>query len=129
VAIFSQAMLGDKPTRVFGDGEQTRDFVYVEDAVEADICAISGGHGGAFNIGSGQRTSVNKIFRSLHRSLQRFTGYNLAAESARARTGNVYQIYLNACKANRELGWTPRVSLEDGLLRPTEYFRRSLIAN
>lgn len=125
VAIFSQAMLEDQPTRIFGDGEQTRDFVYVEDVVEANICAIRGGHGGAFNIGSGQRTSVNKIFRSL----KGFTGYSLDAESAPARTGDVYQIYLDAGKATRELGWTPRVSLEDGLLRTTEYFKRSLIAD
>ena len=122
VAIFSQAMLEGKPARIFGDGEQTRDFVYVADVVEANICAIGNMSGGPFNISSGQQASVNNIFRSL----KGITGYGLEPEFAPARAGEVYQIYLDSSKANRELGWTPGVSLEDGLLRTVEYFRQAL---
>jgi UDP-glucose 4-epimerase len=121
VAIFSQAMLEGKETHIFGDGDQTKDFIYVDDVVEANICAIGSGGGGAFNIGTGQKTSVNTIFRSL----RGFTCYSLEPVFGPVRAGDVYQIYLDASKAARELGWASRVSLEDGLSRTVEYFRRA----
>ena len=118
VAIFSQAMLEGKQPQVFGDGEQTRDFVYVDDVVEANICAIAQGDGAAFNIGTGQGTSINSVFRLL----QEITGYRWPPEHGPARTGDVYQIYLDNTKAAQRLGWTPQATLEEGLLRTAEHF-------
>ena len=122
VAIFTQAMLEGKQPQVFGDGEQTRDFVYVDDVVEANICAIAQGDGAAFNIGTGQGTSVNSVYRLL----QEITGYRWPAEHGPARAGDVHQIYLDNTKAAQGLGWTPQATLEEGLLRTVEHFGRAI---
>ena len=118
VAIFSQAMLEGRQPQIFGDGEQSRDFVYVDDVVEANLNAIGRGDGMALNIGTGQGTSINSIFRLL----QGIIGYRWPAEHGPARAGDVYQIHLENSKAAQELGWMPQASLEEGLLRTVEYF-------
>ena len=119
VAIFAQAMLEGRQPQIFGDGSQQRDFVYVGDVVGANINAIGHGDGQAFNIGTGEKTSINQIFESL----QSLTGYRWTAEHGPARQGDVYQISLDSSKAISELGWTPQVSLENGLRQTVEYFR------
>lgn len=121
VAIFTQAMLDGKQPQIFGDGQQERDFVYVEDVVNANICAIEQGSGSAFNIGTGKGTSVNRIFESLKSILK----YRRAPVHRPSRPGEVYKISLHCGKAERELGWTPQVGLEEGLRRTVEYFRSS----
>ena len=122
IAIFSQAMLEGKQPEIFGDGDQERDFVCVEDVVEANILAIRRGDGLAMNIGAGQRTSINRIFDLL----KGIIGYRWQALHGPARLGDVYQISLNSGIAERELGWTARVALEDGLRRTVEYFRQAV---
>ena len=97
---------GRQPT-LFGDGEQTRDFVYVEDVVEANICAISQGEGSAFNIGTNQGVSINNVVALL----QEITGYRWPPEHSPARSGDVYQIYLDNTKAAEGLGWSPQATL------------------
>jgi UDP-glucose 4-epimerase len=119
VAIFTQAMLEGMPTRIFGDGWQERDFIYVDDVVEANVCAITRGDGQAFNIGTGQGTSVNRIFQLLREII----GFQTAPVYGPPRPGEVYRISLEWGKAARELGWSPRVALEEGLRRTVEYFR------
>ena len=120
IAIFSQAMLEGRQPQVFGDGEQTRDFVYVDDVVQANICAISQGDGAAFNIGTGQASSINSVYTLL----QEITGYRWPPEHGPARTGDVVQIYLDNTKAAQGLGWAPQATLEEGLLRTAEYFKQ-----
>ena len=122
VAIFCQSMLDGKQPEIFGDGEQQRDFVYVADVVEANILAIDRGDNMAMNIGTGQRTSINRIFESLKDIIQ----YRWGATHSAARLGDVYQISLECTRANRDLGWTPQVDLEDGLRQTVEYFRQTL---
>ncbi len=122
VAIFTQAMLEGRQPEIFGDGDQERDFMSVEDAVEANICAIGRGDGLALNIGTGRKTSVNRIYELL-RSI---TGFRLAPSYGPARLGEAYQISLDNSRAARELGWTPKVRLEDGLSRTVEYFRQAI---
>jgi len=121
IAIFSQAMLEGRQPRLFGDGEQTRDFIYVDDVVEANICAISQGEGSAFNVGTGEGVSINSVFALL----QEITGYRWPPEHSPARAGDVYQIYLDNTKAAQGLGWSPQATLEEGLLRTVEYFRQT----
>ncbi|MCH7606783.1 MAG: NAD-dependent epimerase/dehydratase family protein [Chloroflexi bacterium] len=124
VAIFSQAMLEGKQPEIFGDGNQERDFVCVADVVEANILAIDRGDGMAMNIGSGQKTSINRIFELL----KSIIGYRWDPLHSAARLGDVYQISLGSARAKDELGWTPQVELEDGLRQTVEYFRETVQA-
>jgi UDP-glucose 4-epimerase len=119
VAIFAQAMLEGMQTQIFGDGGQERDFIYVDDVVEANVCAITRGDGQAFNIGTGEGTSVNRVFQLLRDII----GYESAPVYRPPRLGEVYRISLDWGKAARELGWAPQVGLEEGLRRTVEYFR------
>jgi UDP-glucose 4-epimerase len=124
IAIFAQAMLEGKQPEIFGDGEQERDFVSVEDVVEANILAIDRGDGLAMNIGTGQRTSVNRIFELL----KSIIGYKWDPVHGPARLGDVYQISLESARAAKELGWAAQVDLEEGLRRTAEYFREAVQA-
>ena len=120
VAIFTQVMLEGKQPQIFGDGNQERDFVSVEDVVEANILAINRGDGTAYNIGTGRGTSVNRIFELL----QSITTYKWDPERGPSRPGEVYKISLDSTRAAQELGWTPQVTLEDGLRKTVESFRQ-----
>ncbi len=122
VAIFISAMLSGKRPRIFGDGNQTRDFVSVDDIVEANMAAIYRGHRRALNIATGELTSVN----SLYELLKEITGFRWEAEHGPARAGDVYRISLDCSRATEELGWTPQTSLTDGLARTVEHLRSSL---
>ena len=124
VAIFTQAMLEGRQPEIFGDGDQERDFLSVDDVVEANICAIGRGDGLALNIGTGQKTSVNRIYELLRSII----GFRRAPSYGPARLGEVHQISLDNSRAARELGWTPKVSLEDGLSRTVEFFRQTVQA-
>jgi UDP-glucose 4-epimerase len=121
VAIFTQAMLEGRQLQIFGDGNQERDFVYVDDVVEANLRAIRQGDGDAFNIGTGKLTSVNRILMLLQSAIR----YRGDPEYSPARDGDVYRISLDSGKAARELGWTPQTSMEDGLRQTVEYFRNA----
>lgn len=121
IAIFSQAMLEGKQPEIFGNGDQERDFTFVDDVVEANILAIDRGDGMAMNIGTGQRTSINRIFELL----KDIIGYRWGPVHSAARLGDVYQISLESTKAQQELGWTAQVDLEEGLRQTVEYFRET----
>lgn len=121
IAIFCQAMLDGKQPEIFGDGNQERDFIYVADVVEANILAINRADNMSMNIGTGQRTSINRIFESLKEIIE----YRWGPIHSAARLGDVHQISLDCARANRELNWTPQVDLEDGLRQTVEYFRET----
>ena len=122
IAIFSQAMLEGKQPEIFGDGDQERDFVCVDDVVEANVLAVQGGDGLAMNIGTGKKTSINRIFDLL----KGIIGYRWESLHGPARLGDVYQISLHSGIAERELAWTAQVDLEEGLRRTVEYFRQAV---
>jgi UDP-glucose 4-epimerase len=122
VAIFSGQMLAGEQVVINGDGEQTRDYVYVGDCALANMAVThQEAATGVYNIGSGKGTSVNEIFSGL----RDITGYKLAPLYGPAKVGETRYIYLNADKVSRELGWKPTVSLEDGLRKTVEYFKVS----
>jgi UDP-glucose 4-epimerase len=122
VAIFTGKMLANEPATVNGDGEQTRDFVYVEDCAFANYLALTVDHQSAiYNIGFGRPTSINEIFYALAKA----TGYSLPIQHGPAKVGETRHIYLDARKAARELGWTPTVSLEQGLEKTVSYLMDS----
>ena len=115
VAIFGKRMLAGEEVTIYGDGEQQRDYVYVGDVVEAAVAAARADAqtDGVYNIGSGAPTSVNEIFSLLAGE----TGYDRAPVHAPERPGEARRIYLDVARARDELGWTPKVSLPDGIAR------------
>jgi len=121
VGIFARHILLGQPCIVYGDGEQTRDFVFVDDVAHANMLAMQGPLG-TFNIGTGVETSLNQLLAAF----ELVVGHPVAREYALARAGEVQRIALNAEKARHELGWKPLVSLEDGLDRTLAWVRQAL---
>jgi UDP-glucose 4-epimerase len=119
VAIFSRKMLAGRPCTIYGDGEQTRDFVYVDDVVAAFAAARDKGSGELVNVGSGIELSVNELYAKL----AELAGTRFEPVYAPARPGELQRIAVDAAKAGRELGWSPQVSLEDGLKQTVAWFR------
>ncbi|MGH7726405.1 MAG: SDR family oxidoreductase, partial [Candidatus Eiseniibacteriota bacterium] len=118
-AIFIGLMLEGKRPTIFGDGEQLRDYVYVDDVVRANELALGAGSGETVNIGWGRGISVNDIVRTL-RKLLAFEDEPIYAD---ARPGEIQRIYLDAARARRVLGWEPQVSFEEGLGRTVAWHR------
>jgi UDP-glucose 4-epimerase len=122
VAIFAQALLSGKPTKVFGDGGKTRDYVFVDDVVDAFVRA-SGEAGSAqrFNIGTGIETSD----RQLHTAVAKAVGGPDDPDFHPDRLGDLQRSCLDISSAARVLGWRPRVELDEGVRRTVEFFRRA----
>jgi UDP-glucose 4-epimerase len=121
VAIFAQALLSGKPTKVFGDGSNTRDYVYVDDVVEAFIKASGDAGGGQrFNIGTGIETSDVQ----LHTAVAEAVGGPDDPEYHPPRLGDLKRSCLDFGLAATVLGWRPQVELVDGVRRTVDYFRR-----
>jgi UDP-glucose 4-epimerase len=120
-AIFILLMLQGKRPRIFGTGEQVRDYLYVMDVVEANERALAAGSGETVNLGTGIGTSVNEIFREL----KAIVGFSGEPVYEPARPGEVQRIYLDATRAKRVLGWTPAVGFRDGLVKTVEWSRRT----
>ena len=118
VAIFLERMARGTETVIYGDGLQTRDFVYVADVVDA-LLAAAGGDGGVFNVGTGEETSV----RALHRSCAGVAGVADDPRFEPARTGDLSRSVLDVSHAARVLGWRARTPLADGLAQTWAWFR------
>ena len=113
IAIFCGLLLERQPGLVFGDGLQTRDYIYVDDVVDANLRAAASTVTGAVNVGTGVQTSVLDIVAALDALGQDGFG----AEHRDPRPGEVQHIALDAARAKAELGWEAQVSLKDGLAR------------
>ena len=111
IAIFIGKMLDGAPATIYGTGEQERDYVHIRDITRANLASLTAGAGEIINIGSGRGTTVNTIFSTLSELL----AYEHPAQYAPMRSGEVYKIYLTGEKARQLLGWSPTVSLSDGL--------------
>jgi UDP-glucose 4-epimerase len=117
VAIFTGKMLKGEQCVIHGDGENTRDYVYVGDCARGNLLALTVEHkSGIYNLGSGIPSSVNQIFQTL----KKITGYQLPEMHGPAKLGETRYIYLKADKAQRELGWQPTWDLEKGLKHTVE---------
>ncbi len=119
VAIFARALLDGQGATIFGDGEQTRDFVFVEDVVRANLLAADSRAEGPFNIGTGVATTVNAVYRTL----AALTGVSYAPSYSPARDGDVLHITLSCHAAREGLGWRPAVAIEEGLEATARWFR------
>jgi UDP-glucose 4-epimerase len=122
VAIFAGRLLRGEGCRIFGDGEQTRDFVFVDDVVDAFVRAAESGDGVLCNIGTGVETSVN----SLYRAMAVAAGVATEATYEPARTGELARSALNPGFAGAELGWSPQTDLEAGALATLDWFREQV---
>jgi UDP-glucose 4-epimerase len=110
VAIFMNALRDGTTPRIYGDGSQTRDYVYVGDVVAATLAAVDH-DGGVFNVGTGAETSVVDLYERI----QRVSGIDREPEHADARAGELQRSVLDPSLAARELGWKPERSLDEGL--------------
>ena len=122
IAIFSQLMLDGKNPRIFGDGLQERDFIYVSDIVDANLKAISSSTDTAFNIGTGNATNLHLVYGGL----KTIIGFSGQPEYHPARPGEVFSISLECHKAAMTLGWTPSIELQEGLEKTVEFFKRRI---
>ena len=119
---FMQAMTAGEDIEVFGDGEQTREFTYVSDAVDGTIKASTADViGQIFNLGGGSRVTVNKVLATL----EEISGLSVRRQNLPAAPGDPRHTGASINLARERLGWEPRVSLREGLAQQWEWFRAS----
>ncbi len=119
VAIFAGRLLAGEACTIFGDGRQTRDYVFVDDVARANLLAAERRFDGALNVGTGVETDVER----LHALLARAAGSGAPALRGPARAGEQRRSCVDAAAAARALGWRAEVALEGGLGRTLEWFR------
>jgi len=119
VAIFADRLVGGTAATIFGDGEQTRDFVYVDDVVDGFVRAASKGGGLIMNIGTGRETSVNELFSTM-RSV---AGAEIVADYAPPRAGELARCALDIERAKIQLGWEPWTDLATGIAAVLDFVR------
>jgi UDP-glucose 4-epimerase len=120
IAIFSERMLKGREPRVFGDGSQTRDYVFVEDVARAFRAGLRA-RPGVYNVGTGRETSVNTLVREIAER----TGFAGKPRHEPAIRGEVRRNVLDIRRARRVLGWTPAVRLREGLDRTVGWFKEN----
>ncbi|MGV3760064.1 MAG: NAD-dependent epimerase/dehydratase family protein [Actinomycetota bacterium] len=118
VAIFAGRLLAGEPCTIFGDGRQTRDFVYVDDVVDAFVRAADRGSGLLCNIGTGRETSVNELYAAMAGA----AGVDEPAAYAPARAGELARSALDPTRAGIHLGWEPWTEVPDGVAEVLRFF-------
>ena len=119
-AIFCEQMLSGIRPVIYGDGSKLRDYAYIDDVVRANIMALERGTGEILNIANGVATKDYEIFQLVRDSLGL---RDLEPDYVPKRPGEIDRIYLDISKAERLLGWKPRVSLQEGARRTVQFFR------
>jgi UDP-glucose 4-epimerase len=124
VAIFTLKLLQNEQPVINGTGKQTRDYIAVDDVVEANMAVLNSAVNDTFNVGTGRETSVNQLFRLLAEAV----GSPIKERYGPERRGEQLRSCLDATKLTKALDWEPRLSLADGLKRTVEYFRETVQA-
>jgi len=121
IPLFASALRDGTRPRIYGDGEQSRDFTYIDNVVEANLAACTQGtaQGQAINVACGERYTLLALLQAMGRILE----VTAEPEFLPARPGDVRHSQASIEKARRELGFTPRVGFEEGLRRTVEYYR------
>ncbi|NOV02462.1 NAD-dependent epimerase/dehydratase family protein [Paenibacillus planticolens] len=119
VAVFVDKLLEGKQPVIYGDGEQTRDFIYVKDIVSANRAALSKGSHGIYNISCNEQTSVNDLLRVMCS----ICGSSFNPSYGPARTGDIVHSRLDNRAALHALGWSPVFTLKDGLAATFAYYK------
>ena len=120
VAIFCQKLVKDQEPTICGDGEQTRDFIFVRDVVQANLIALDPACIGMFNVATGKETSV----KGLTDCLLGISKKNISALHGPARDGEQRRSVIDAKKFHKYFGWEPKVSLEQGLIETYDFFQK-----
>lgn len=121
---FIAAAHAGRPVEIFGDGEQVRDMTYVSDAVAATVAALERGAEGTYNVGGGVRVSVRRMLEAV----REVTGRPVEALYGEAAAGDVRSTWADYRRAERELGYRPRVGLEEGVAAQAEWAAREALA-
>jgi len=119
VAIFAQRLVAGSPCTIYGDGGQTRDFVFGPDVARANLLAFEKDYVGAVNIGTGIETDINRLFTLLAQA----AGSNTQVTHAPGKPGEQRRSCIDASLARKVLGWEPTVGIADGLRQTVEFFR------
>ena len=123
---FLRAIYAGEPIPIYGDGEQTRDFTYVSDIVDANLLAMRGGKpGDYYNIGGGSRVTVNQCIEALGR----VTGREPRIERLPSQPGDVRHTWADISAARERLGYGPRVGLEEGLSAENSWYRTAVLGH
>jgi UDP-glucose 4-epimerase len=120
VSIFCTRLLGGQDCTIYGEGKQTRDFVYVEDVARANLLAAEADYSGPINIGTGVETDINQLFSLLAKG----AGVTKPAGHAPGRPGEQMRSCIDNTRAREVLGWKPTVDLAEGTQRTVSYFRQ-----
>ncbi|MBI5134722.1 NAD-dependent epimerase/dehydratase family protein [Candidatus Uhrbacteria bacterium] len=120
IAIFAQKMLTGSGPVINGDGRQTRDFVFVDDIVRANIAAVKSKKNGIYNIGTGRQCSINTVARLVARA----AGYKPSIAHGPAKEGEQRKSAIDSHKAKEQLRWNPEVALEEGIEKTVAWFRQ-----
>ncbi len=123
IAIFMDKLFKDESPIIFGDGTATRDFIYIEDIVEANIKALFRGSKEVFNIGTGKATSIRKLFYLM----KEIMGIDVEVEYGNERDGDIKHSYFSINKAKEILEWVPKYTLEEGLYKTIKYYKELLM--
>ena len=118
-AIFALRMLAGKPCIIFGDGTESRDYVYIDDVVAAHELAAESDYSGVLCVGSAREVTVPEIYEAL----ASLTGNKVEPVREPLRPGEIHRICISGAKAKDVLGWEPTVAFEDGLGRLVEYIK------
>lgn len=121
IAIFCHTLLSGKQPEIHWDGEQSRDFVYVGDCARANLLALQARDCRAYNVGTGQGTSINTLFETL----LGVVGRDVTPRRTPRRPGDVRHSYLDCSRIEADLGWRPEAGLEEGLAQTWQHFRNS----
>ncbi len=119
VAIFIQRLMKGLPCTIFGDGSIIRDYVYVGDVARASVAVLRKGDGQGYNIGTNKPTTVKQLYASVTKAL----GLKVPPVYGPPRAGDVQANYLSYAKAKRELGWAPKVGLDEGIRHTVRFFQ------
>lgn len=116
IHLFTRQALKNEPLTIFGTGDKTRDFTYIDDIVDANLISLSKGNG-VYNIGGGHRVSIQELAEKIIE----ITRSSSIIQYKESKKGDAEHTYANTKKAHRELGWSPKISLDQGLKRYIEW--------
>jgi|WetSurMetagenome_2_1015567.scaffolds.fasta_scaffold08851_2 UDP-glucose 4-epimerase len=122
IAIFADRMNRGQPVTIYGTGKQERDFLYVQDIVRANLAVISNGGGKIYNLSSGGSISINDLFEKM----KKIARYRKDPIYEPARSGEVFKIYLSTDRIEKESGWKPQISLDEGLTATLKYYAANI---
>jgi len=124
VPVFLNRMLVGDPVYIHGDGNQTRDLIYVQDVARANVMALTTAAQGSYNISTNDEVTINELFRVL----KDLTGYAQDAVHTEPRTGDIYRSVLSNEQAIKDMKWQPQTSFHDGLKETIDWWRAHLEA-